>query len=61
MKKKYEKPEIVAQEMDMDLLRACANTGSSLPSRDQIKGSNCYCCIHISSGGTGFKHLSSAT
>ena len=61
MKKKYEKPEIVVQVMDMDLLRACNNTISGLLNRDTTKHSNCTCCVHITSGGTGFKHLSSAT
>lgn len=61
MKKKYEKPEMVVQEMDLDLLRACANTAAGYIARDTVKHVNCTCCIHISSGGTGFAHLSSPT
>jgi hypothetical protein len=61
MKKKYEKPEMVVQEMDMDLLRACANFGSGYTTRDTVKHTSCSCCLHKSSGGTGFQNMSSPT
>jgi hypothetical protein len=62
MKKKYEKPKMVTQVMDLDLLRACANVNQTLASRDTTKHINCFCCVHKSTpGGTGFQHLSSPT
>ena len=60
MKKKYEKPEMITQEMAMDMLRACANTGPACRRETRSKVP-ITTVIHISSGGAGFKHLSLAT
>lgn len=51
MKKKYEKPELIIEVMELDTLRASCNIGSSLSKR-LTTHPPCNCCLspayHIS-------------